>query len=131
MCAATPVEWEKIRQILARNENIVAAWVFGSARSGFVQPGSDLDLGILFDTLPTLDELATLSADLQEALQIEEIDLSILNRASPVLRFEAISGRPVFCRNVSKRATFASLTAREYEDEMAFARRGLEAWKAG
>jgi hypothetical protein len=40
--------------------------------------------------------------------------------------FEAISGRPIYCRDHGRRAEFASLTAREYEDEMALARWGLK-----
>ena len=32
---------------------------------------------------------------------------------------EVISGRPIFCRDAGERAIFASLTAREYENEMA------------
>ena len=91
-----------------------------------MRSGSDLDVGVLFRRPPTLDLLATLRADLQEALQIEEIDLVTLNRASPVTRFEAVSGRAIFCRDRARRAEFVSLAAREYEDAMAFLRWGLE-----
>jgi hypothetical protein len=69
--------------------------------------------------MPTLDELAVLRSALQDALAFDEIDLVVLNEASPILRFEAISGRPVYTSDLEARATFASLTAREYEDEMA------------
>jgi hypothetical protein len=62
---------------------------------------------------------------LQSALNIEEIDLVVLNKANPILRFEAISGRSLFCRDLSRRAEFASLTAREYEDSMAMVERAL------
>lgn len=103
--------------------NVVAAWVFGSAKVGAAREGSDLDIGVLFAKRPGLDELATLRADLQAALDFEEIDLSILNDASPVLRFEAVSGRGLFCRDVAERARFASLAAREYEHAMTMLRR--------
>ena len=63
-------------------------------------------------------EWAKLRADLQQALQIEEIDLVTLNGANPILRFEAISGRSLFCRDMGNRAAFVSLAAREYEDEI-------------
>jgi len=33
---------------------------------------------------------------------------------------EAILGQPLFCRDLARRAEFASLTARKYKDEMAF-----------
>ena len=83
-------------RILARNGNVLAAWVFGSARDGEIRAGSDLDLGVLFFRAPGLDELAELRSDLQRALGVEEIDLVPLNGAGPVLRFEAVSGRSLF-----------------------------------
>jgi hypothetical protein len=41
------------------------------------------------------------------------------NDANPILRFEAISGRSLYDRDLSRRAGFASLTARACEDAMA------------
>jgi predicted nucleotidyltransferase len=115
----------KIEEIFNRHPAVIAAWFFGSAQHGQPGPGSDLDIGVLFATKPTLVELADLRADLQQELQIDEIDLVPLNGASPILRFEAISGRPIYCRDRGRRAEFASLTAREYEDAMALLKRGL------
>jgi hypothetical protein len=118
------VDFQRVEQVLSACSNVVAAWVFGSAQRGQIGEGSDLDIGVLFDSKPSLDELLNLLADLQRILQFEEIDLVPLNEANPILRFEAISGRAVFCRDAGRRAEFASLTAREYEDEMAL----LERW---
>jgi predicted nucleotidyltransferase len=118
------VDWAQIERVLAASPNIVAGWVFGSAQGGQIRAGSDLDIGVLFDSKPSFDELLDLSGSLQQALQFDAVDLVPLNEANPILRFEAISGRAVFCRDASRRAEFASLTAREYEDEMAL----LERW---
>jgi hypothetical protein len=85
-------------------------------------------IGVLFGVPPTLDELADLRADLQEAVQFDNIDLVVLNAAAPILRFEAVSGRLLFCRNASRRAAFVSLTAREYEESMAMVQRALAEW---
>ena len=104
---------------------MVASWVFGSAQSGEIRPGSDLDVAVLFKARPDLDTLADLRADLQEALCFEEVDLVVLNGAHPILRFEAVSGRRIYCRNPERTAGFVSLTAREYEDAMALLARGL------
>jgi predicted nucleotidyltransferase len=123
------VDWERLEQVLAASSNVIAAWVFGSAQNGQISEGSDLDIGVLFDSKPSLDELLNLMADLQKALQFDEVDLVPLNEANPILRFEAISGRAVFCRDASRRAEFASLTAREYEDEMAMVERWVTASK--
>ena len=67
-----------------------------------------------------------LREQLQAILQFDDIDLvAVDERSSPILRFEAVSGRSIYCRDSERRAEFVSLTAREYEDEMAFLRRGL------
>ncbi len=118
---------EGVAETLSANPNIIAAWTFGSARDGQVRDGGDLDIGIFSESRPGLDELATLRADLEETLCFGEIDLVVLNDASSVLRFEAVSGRLVYCRDASRCAEFVSLTAREYEDEMALAQRHLHA----
>lgn len=119
------VDWRRAEKIWAARAGVIAVWAFGSAQRGEITAGSDLDIGVLFESPPSLDERASLRADLQQALQVDEIDLVVLNEASPVLRFEAISGRPVFCRDRGRRAEFASLTAREYEDEMAMLQQAL------
>jgi predicted nucleotidyltransferase len=101
------------------NRNVVAAWIFGSAQAGIVRIGSDIDIGVLFGRKPSLDELVELRICLQNALTYDDIDLVVLNDTSPILCFEAVSGRRVYVTNRMRCATFVSLTAREYEDEMA------------
>jgi predicted nucleotidyltransferase len=119
------VDFQRIESVLARTPDLIAAWVFGSAQTGRIRPNSDLDLALLFRKNPSLEELADLRAALQEALHFDDIDLVVLNEASPITRFEAVSGRPVYTRDPSARAGFVSLTAREYEDAMAFLQLGL------
>ncbi len=114
-----PFDWRSILHCMSCDGNVVAAWIFGSAQGGTVRPGGDIDVGVLFYRKPLLDELADLRACLQNALLFDDIDLLVLNDASPILRFEAVSGYPVYVTDTERRATFASLTAREYEDEMA------------
>lgn len=119
------VIWTTIERVFSNHPQVVAAWVFGSAQDGYVRQGSDLDIGVLFAHLPTVDAWADLRADLQQAVGLEDIDLVVLNRANPVLRFEAVSGYAVYCRDAARRAEFVSLAAREYEDEMAWVQRAL------
>lgn len=117
----------RLADALSKNHHIVAAWHFGSTQKGNIRSGADIDIGVLFDRMPSLDELADLRAALQDALDFDEIDLVVLNEASPILRFEAVSGAPVYTADMERRAGFVSLTAREYEDEMAWWRRALTA----
>jgi predicted nucleotidyltransferase len=113
-----------------RHPRIVGAWLFGSARHGEVRPGGDLDIGILFDQEPGLDILAECRTRLQQATGVEDVDLVVLNSASPLLRFEALCGRRLICADEGRCAEFASLTAREYEDEMALCMRWACDWTA-
>jgi predicted nucleotidyltransferase len=121
------IRWERIESVLAATTNVIAAWAFGSAQNGQINLGSDIDIGVLFASLPTLDEQIDLLTNLQQTLQTDNIDLVVLNNANPILRFEAVSGRPVYCRDDGQRAEFVSLTAREYEDDMAFLQRAMAA----
>lgn len=95
----------------------VAAWIFGSAKDGEMREEADMDIAVLFGHKPDLDELAVSRARLQQTLGVEDIDLTPLDDASPILRFEALRGTRVMCADESRCAEFASLTAREYEDE--------------
>jgi uncharacterized protein len=120
------VDWQIARQIFEDNSNVMAAWAFGSAKEGVMRLGGDLDLAVLFDQNPSLDERVELLIQLQRGLNIDAVDLVVLNGATPITRFEAVSGRLVFSRDVSWQAEFVSLTAREYEYEMAFLLWGLK-----
>lgn len=120
------VEWSQANEIWHATPNVVAAWAFGSAQAGQVRPGGDVDVAVLLNKPLSFDAQLDLLATLQSALQFERIDLVILNDANAMLRFEAISGRRLFCRDVEKTAEFASLTAREYEDELAQWQRAMK-----
>ncbi len=122
---ARTVDWAKVEPVFSSHPRVVAAWGFGSARAGTVREGGDLDVGVLFASPPGLDELADLREALQRALGFEDVDLVPLNRTGSTLRFEAVSGRPLYCRDLARRAAFVSLAAREHEDEATFHRRAL------
>ncbi len=119
------INLELASEVFNRHPGVLAAWIFGSAQGGRPPDRTDLDIGVLFLKAPSLNQQADLRADLQDALQFDDIDLIKLNDASPILRFEAVSGRRLYCRDVSRMAEFVSLTAREYEDAMAMLAWGL------
>jgi predicted nucleotidyltransferase len=123
------IDWDSLRPVWKTTPAVVAAWAFGSAQDGEVRPGSDVDIGVLMARPPTFDEQLDLLGRLQDALGMDEVDLVILNEAHAILRFEAVSGRRLFIRDLLAAAEFVSLTAREYEDDMALVERGLR-WRA-
>jgi len=105
--------------------SVVCAWLFGSSKAGIAQLGSDIDIGVLFSHTPDLTEMLLVVGLLEDSFGVGQVDLVVLNDAAPVLRFEAISGRRIFCRDEAQFAAFFSLTAREYEEAMAYLTRGL------
>ena len=113
------VDLNKVGQACSRYADIVAVWAFGSAADGCVRPGSDQDIGVQFDPEPGIDRLCQLRADITGALDFEDVDLVLLNDASSILRFQAVSGNLLYSADEGKRAAFVSLACREYEDDMA------------
>ena len=121
------IDWEQTARLWRETPEVIAAWAFGSAADGRIAPGSDVDVGVWFEASPSFEQQLDLLARLQDTLGVDEVDLVALNDANPILRFEALSGRRLFCRDPGRCAGFASLTAREYEDAMAFWEWGLRA----
>ena len=122
------VDWALAVPILAATPKVVAAWAFGSAQAGQVRKGGDLDIAVLVTAQLSFEELTDLVGALQTVFHFEAVDLVPLTDASsPILRFEAVSGRLLFCRDANRRAAFVSLAAREYEHAMAMMRRAWDA----
>ena len=70
----------------ARRHDVALVIRFGSTVTGRTHPGSDIDLGVLFERLPeTIDAELRAIADLQLLDTAAEIDVTVLNRADPLL----------------------------------------------
>ncbi|CAK8716987.1 Polymerase beta nucleotidyltransferase domain-containing protein [Candidatus Electrothrix laxa] len=123
MSAMVEINLAKAEKVWQASPTLIAVWSFGSAQDGRIAFGSDLDIALLFVEQPEFKTLCNIRADLQEILELEDIDLMNLNSAGVISAMEAISGTPLFCRDLGKRAEFASLTSRQYEDDMAQLRR--------
>jgi predicted nucleotidyltransferase len=123
MSAMVEINLAKAEKVWQAYPALIAVWSFGSAQDGRIAFGSDLDIALLFAESPKFETLCNIRADLQEVLELEDIDLMNLNTASVISAMEAISGTSLFCRDLGQRAEFASLTSRQYEDDMAQLRR--------
>jgi predicted nucleotidyltransferase len=104
-----------LTEALARCDNVLCAWLFGSHSTGRATENSDIDIGILVRQELDLQEFLSLQGCLQDALEVDNIDLVVLNSASPTLRFEAINGELLVNRDPDMMARFVSVTCREYE----------------
>jgi predicted nucleotidyltransferase len=115
---------ERLRTRLERDDNVLFAFIFGSQARGTAGAGSDLDLGVQFRTPPEgLDYLDLLSA-LSDLAGVE-VDLVVLNRASAILRHQAMKHRlPVCIKNRSLYMKFREKTMRDYDTYRYLAREG-------
>lgn len=113
---------------LCRQHSISLAVLFGSQATGQAVRGSDIDLAVWLEK-PETDspEVARsrkkLLRDLINYLETGNIDLVILNRASPLLKFQvARKGRPVYQKTPELFAGFCSRALREHNDAQPFYR---------
>lgn len=118
------LSFDRLVTYLEGREDVVFAAVFGSARDGELEEGSDVDLGVCFLEPLETDALLSFLADVTDCLQFDVIDLVDVSRTNnPILAFEAISGH-LLCRNdIARTAEVVSLISREYEDAMVQLRR--------
>jgi uncharacterized protein len=103
----------------AKEGGIAAAWLFGSVSRGTPRPGSDVDVGMLFEEDPpqTLEGLHfDLEWEMEELLGIP-VQLVVLNRAPVDLIVRVLrDGKLLVERDRSKRVRFEVKSRFEYWD---------------
>jgi predicted nucleotidyltransferase len=88
-----------VADTVARDQNVRAAWVFGSRAHGAERPSSDLDVAVLLAPGADREVLSRLSGALSRDLGTE-VDLVDLAKSTPVLGFEVVTGgHRVFTRD--------------------------------
>jgi len=106
------------------------AYLFGSAQSGVVKAGSDVDIAFYVNENFSInpDIISKIYQVFEKIYPTLQLDISFLNTTSPILSFEAISGKRLFliADFLEKYLNFFSLTARKYEDEIFWQKRQLE-----
>ena len=104
MPTADEVE-RRLRPILAGEERVGFAYLFGSVASGGNRQGSDVDVAVMLKPRGTLLNDATLHDRLANAIAGTEVDMLVLNDAPLWLRFRAVGGRVLFSRDDRARIT--------------------------
>lgn len=119
-CAATgrynrPVMDHRLDEI-ARRYDIALIVRFGSTVSGREHARSDVDVGVLFAQMPTLQVELDVTADLQQVFGPREVDLVVLNRADPLL-LKQITDRAVLEYGTAERLdALARYAFKRYHD---------------
>jgi predicted nucleotidyltransferase len=112
-----------------RFPDVLFAYIFGSAQTGTIRPGGDVDLAVwIADTAKKIDLVPALTGLVESFTDGTECDLVFLNDAGDQLAFESLKGRKLFVRPeaVDLHAGFYSLTCREYEDRIAWMKKQLQ-----
>ena len=112
------IDFTALEGFFRADNNVICASVFGSSQKGWVSPGSDLDIAVLFRDEP-FDLKRVKGLRLCSVVStIEVVDFVNLNVANTILAFESVRGRWICKNDVEKTADFVSLVCREYEDVM-------------
>ncbi len=112
--------------------NVRLVMLFGSRAKGQFKPSSDWDLAFWFDEKALKKSMLDLGRlkknlvkELCAILQTSEIDLVILNRTSPFLKYKvAQTGRPIYMQNKDDYAVFVSRAIRSLSDGFIFKEAG-------
>ncbi|TFF86044.1 MAG: nucleotidyltransferase domain-containing protein [Promethearchaeota archaeon] len=100
-------------------EKAKLVYLFGSYAKGTNTDLSDLDLAFLFRDTKIDQNSTEIRLDLIHSLKVilnRDVDVIILNKATPLLKFEAINGICLYEKSTRDRILFEFVTINEYLD---------------
>lgn len=102
---------------IARRYGLALVIRFGSTVTGQTHPGSDLDLGVLFERLPqTLEEELRVVAELHALEPGRPVDVAVLNRADPLLLKQVTDHARLEYGTEQRFDTFRRYAFKRYQD---------------
>ena len=110
----------KFAAYLARQTDIVAAYLFGSVARGQTHALSDVDIAVLLD--PDIDRQTSVERQLELMVMLDdiadrEVQVTLLNRAPPLLAYQVIrDGILLYERSRHERIAFEVRTMKVYFD---------------
>ena len=111
----------KKKSLFAKFPEISLAFQYGSSVKKNFHQAKDVDVAVLFKTEPTAKRRLEIQLNLAEALKEfygKEIDIAILNTASPFLAYQVIKyGRPIY-GDKKRRCAFVVRTLTRYFDAL-------------
>jgi len=107
---------KSLKTFFKRRHKILLAFLFGSFATNCSRPSSDVDIGILFETVPDIYVINGLTEELSSILP-READLVVLNHASPVLKMQILkNGILIYSSNKKYFHQFFADTVNQYDD---------------
>jgi len=120
---------ERVIKLLRKVPEVQFVLLFGSAKTGIIPEGSDVDLGICLNkSNDEFDILLKINTLLEDHLPGIQFDIVNLYKASPILRFEALQGEVIFLPDeyADSYSDFYSKTCAEYEDQIFWMKKQLQ-----
>ena len=106
----------RLKDFFKNEGRILLVFVFGSFAVGRITSHSDIDLALLFERPPDVDETNRLRDELTGLLH-READVVVLNSASPILRMQVLkTGVLVFSKARQHFHQFFVDTVNQYDD---------------
>lgn len=126
--------FEEVKCILEKNINelvqkygIKLLYVFGSYAKGSNNKNSDIDIAVLVDDNYKPMYKLNMIGDLTSIFKRDDIDLVILNGASPVLRHQVIKyGKIIYEESLEEKVIFEAKVLSVYMDMEPFRRTQME-----
>jgi uncharacterized protein len=107
---------KSLKMFFGETQEILLFFIFGSFAGKRMRPSSDVDIGILFKIAPDIDRINDLTEKLSSLLQ-REVDLVVLNQASPVLKMQILKHGILFYASDKKYFHhFFTDTINQYDD---------------
>ncbi len=106
----------RLTDFFGKKSEGLLVFLFGSATSGKMAEGSDIDIGILFEYQPDVYEINELKSELNTILK-RDIDIAVLNSASPILKMQVLkNGVLAFAKDKKIYNQFHVDTINQYDD---------------
>ncbi len=123
-------ESKGLKEILVKH-GVILAYLFGSHAKGTARASSDIDIAVLlpYDTPRSkfFDVRLSLTNELMGLLHKNEIDVVVLNEATPLLAREIVHGGKILYEDMPTRPSleFAVYVAKHYADTAKFRKLSL------
>ena len=106
----------RLKSFFKERHDVSLVFLFGSFASKQTTVYSDIDVGILFNKVPDFYEINDMKEDLTVLLK-KEVDLVVLNAASPVLRMQVLKkGVLIFQKGKNDYSLFYGDAVKQYDD---------------